>query len=66
MATRKAEDAAVGDIWKCRFGHLFMIVQTSTGDLKLLCLRGEGGDIVGRLYLHNVAGWQKVGHFDGI
>jgi hypothetical protein len=66
MATRETEDATVGDIWKCHFGHLFMTVQTSNGELKLLCIRGGGGDIVGRLYRHNVANFPKVGHFDGI
>jgi len=66
MTTGKTEDATVGDIWKCHFGHLFMTVQTSDGELKLLCLRGGNGDEVGKLYQHDVTNFPKVGHFDGI
>jgi hypothetical protein len=66
MTTGKTEDATVGDIWKCRLGHLFMTVRDIDGKLQLLCLRGGGGDIVGRLYRHDVVDFAKVGYFDGI
>lgn len=66
MTTGKAEDATVGDIWKCHLGHLFMTVQDHDGKLKLLCLRGGHSDKVGELYLHGVVTCEKVGHFDGI